>query len=65
VADGETGFLVVPDDKAALARQTRLLLDDAALRRRCGEAGRQRAAEHFSVARLVEICARRYSVNKS
>ncbi len=65
VADGETGFLVAPDDKAALARQTRSLLDDADLRRRCGEAGRQRTAEHFSVARLVESCARRYGVQKN
>jgi glycosyltransferase involved in cell wall biosynthesis len=65
VTDGETGFRVAPDDKAALARQTRFLLDDAELRRRCGETGRQRAAEHFSVARLVEACARRYAAQKS
>jgi glycosyltransferase involved in cell wall biosynthesis len=61
VADGETGFLVEPDNKAALARQTRLLLDDAELRRRFGEAGRQRVAERFSVARLVAACAQRYA----
>jgi glycosyltransferase involved in cell wall biosynthesis len=58
VADGETGFLVPPGDKAALARQTRLLLEDNALRQRLGEAGRQRAREHFSAAELV----RRYSL---
>lgn len=58
VVDGETGFLVPPGDKAALARQTRLLLDDSALRQRLGEAGRQRAREHFSAAELV----RRYSL---
>ena len=34
VREGETGFLVPPSDKVALARQTRLLLDDPALRRR-------------------------------
>jgi glycosyltransferase involved in cell wall biosynthesis len=61
VVDGETGFLVEPDDKAALARQTRLLLDDAAGRQRCGAAGRQRVLEHFSVARLAEACGWRYS----
>ncbi|HJT78841.1 MAG TPA: glycosyltransferase, partial [Gemmataceae bacterium] len=32
VRDGETGLLVPPGDKAALARQTRRLLDDADLR---------------------------------
>jgi glycosyltransferase involved in cell wall biosynthesis len=60
VADGETGYLVPPGDKAALARRTRLLLDDPELARRLGEAGRRRAAERFSVARLVEQCARLY-----
>lgn len=64
VADGETGFLVEANDKAALARQTRLLLDDAERRRHMGEAGRRRVREHFSVARLVESCARRYSVDR-
>lgn len=60
VVDGETGFLVEPDNKAALARQTRLLLDDADLCRRLGEAGQKRGREHFSVERLAEMCARRY-----
>jgi glycosyltransferase involved in cell wall biosynthesis len=60
VVDGETGFLVAPDDKAALARQTRLLLDDEECRRRFGAAGRRRALEHFSVPRLAEACARLY-----
>jgi glycosyltransferase involved in cell wall biosynthesis len=61
VTDGETGFLIEPNHKAALARQSRLLLDDAELSRRMGEAGRRRARECFSVARLVETCARRYA----
>lgn len=60
VEDGETGYLIPPGDKAALARRTRLLLDDPELARRMGEAGRRRAAEKFSVARLVEQCARLY-----
>jgi glycosyltransferase involved in cell wall biosynthesis len=63
VADGESGFLVEPDNKAALARQTRLLLDDPDLRRRFGEAGRRRAAEQFSIARLVESCMQRYTMD--
>ncbi len=61
VVDGETGFLVEPNNKAALARKTRLLLDDPAERQRMGESGRQRVRKHFSVNRLVESCARRYA----
>jgi starch synthase (maltosyl-transferring) len=53
VVEGQTGFLVPPGRPPELARQTRMLLDDAALRRRLGEAARQRAAEQFSVAELV------------
>ena len=63
IVDGETGFLVEPNDKAALARQTRLLLDDATRRQRCGAAGGRRVAEHFSVARLVEACLPCYAVD--
>lgn len=61
IVDGETGFLVEPNNKAALARQTRILLDDPQRRRRMGESGRQRAREHFAVDRLVAACARRYA----
>lgn len=65
VVNGETGFLVEPDNKAALARQTRLLLDDPSRRRRMGEAGQQHVREHFSVERLVGACAQRYAVEKN
>jgi glycosyltransferase involved in cell wall biosynthesis len=65
VVDGETGFLVEPNNKAALARQTRLLLDDPLRRQRMGEASRQRVREQFTVARLVETCARRYAEEKN
>jgi glycosyltransferase involved in cell wall biosynthesis len=60
VADGVTGHLVPADDKAALARQTRPLLDDAERRLRLGEAGRRRAADRFGVGALVEACVRLY-----
>jgi glycosyltransferase involved in cell wall biosynthesis len=60
VVDGTTGFLVPPGDKAALTRQTRLFLDDSDLARRFGEAGQRRAAESFSLARLVEQCTPLY-----
>jgi glycosyltransferase involved in cell wall biosynthesis len=54
VIDGATGFLVPPGDKPALARQTRLLLEDAQLRQRLGEAGRKHVAQHFLPEQMVE-----------
>lgn len=47
VQDGETGVLIAPGDGAALAGALATLIADADLRRRMGERGRQRAAEHF------------------
>lgn len=52
IRDGETGFLFPPGDKAALARQTRALLEAPDRRRQIGDAGRQRAAA-FSVTEMV------------
>ena len=49
VADGETGLLVPPGDRPALARALDRLVDDAALRQRMGRAGRARAAEQFDL----------------
>src|SRR5262249_52305238 len=60
VREGETGFLVPPGDKTALARQTQRLLTDAALRRTRGEAARRRAAEPFRADTLAERCASVY-----
>ncbi len=54
------GLLVPPGDKTELARQTRFLLNDPDRRRAYGEAGRRRAAEHFSVEWLVRRCAELY-----
>jgi glycosyltransferase involved in cell wall biosynthesis len=53
VRDGETGFLVPAENEATLAERLRLLLDDEALRRRMGAAGRQRATSRFELERLV------------
>lgn len=45
VADGDTGFLVPPDDPAALTSAVRRLVDDPALRVRFGQAGRNAVAD--------------------
>lgn len=47
IADGETGFLVPPNDPPAMADALARLLADEALRKRMGEAGRRRYLEHF------------------
>jgi glycosyltransferase involved in cell wall biosynthesis len=42
VEDGVTGFLVEPGDQAALGKRMATIIDDPALRRRLGEAARER-----------------------
>jgi starch synthase len=48
VIDGHTGLLVPPADPRALAAAINLLLDDPALAKRMGNAGRERAVSGFS-----------------
>jgi glycosyltransferase involved in cell wall biosynthesis len=48
VVDGETGVLVPPRDVPALREALELLLGDAELRKRLGDAGRARVQERFS-----------------
>ena len=54
VVDGETGFLVPPQDPKAMAERIVQLLKDDALRGRMGEAGLARARARFTVERMVE-----------
>ena len=61
VEDGATGYLVPVGDRAALAAQARALIDDPATAARLGEAGRDRAAERFSAAKMIEQFARVYA----
>jgi glycosyltransferase involved in cell wall biosynthesis len=60
VNDGATGFLVPPGDKGALARQTRLVLDDGRLAQKLGEAGRRHVIEEFNVSTMVQRHAQLY-----
>lgn len=53
VVHGETGLLVAVRDADALAAGLRRLAGDAALRRRMGQAGRQRALDRFDEARVT------------
>ena len=54
VADGETGVLVEPGDVDGLAAALEALLTDRERARALGDAGRRRAREEFSVARMAE-----------
>jgi len=53
VADGDTGWLVPPNDPDALAAKVNELLSDPARARAMGEHGRQRAHALFSLGRLI------------
>jgi len=54
IADGETGWLVPPDDPAAIAGALRAALADPGERCRRGEAGRARLESQFTVDAMVE-----------
>jgi rhamnosyl/mannosyltransferase len=50
---GETGFVVPPNDAAALAAKIQILVDNAALRRALGQAGQQRVHDQFSITAML------------
>jgi glycosyltransferase involved in cell wall biosynthesis len=56
VMDGETGFMVPPNDDAAMAERLSVLLDDAALSQRMGRHAKEACRERYH----VEQVARRY-----
>jgi FkbM family methyltransferase len=62
VVDDETGILVDPDDVGGLLRALRRLVDDPALARRLGRAGRARYETEFTndtaVARMLDLFER-------
>jgi glycosyltransferase involved in cell wall biosynthesis len=60
VVQGETGLLVPPGQPQELAAAIRLLLGDATLATRMGQAGRQRARREFSIGRMIDEISRTY-----
>ena len=54
VADGDTGVLLEPGDVDGLAAALQALLADRERARALGDAGKRRAREQFSVARMAE-----------
>ena len=60
VVHEETGLLVEPGNVEALRQALRRLLADEGLRRRFGDAGRARIAEHFTWKRFADETMRAY-----
>jgi glycosyltransferase involved in cell wall biosynthesis len=58
--DGQTGFLVQPDDLETLTRRLDQLARDAELRHRLGRQGQQMAVELFSVETMVDEIEKLY-----
>jgi glycosyltransferase involved in cell wall biosynthesis len=54
VVPGQTGYLVPVGDRAAFTRHTHELLNDAALARRLGDAGRERMLTEFTIEQMIE-----------
>jgi glycosyltransferase involved in cell wall biosynthesis len=55
VMDGETGFLVAPGDPQQTLDAIRMLVADAALRRRLGQAGREVASLRFNASTQAQL----------
>ncbi|NTW02734.1 MAG: glycosyltransferase, partial [Oscillochloris sp.] len=53
-AHGQTGIVVPPADHLALARAMRIILENPALARAFGEAGRSRAHAEFSQRHMID-----------
>jgi glycosyltransferase involved in cell wall biosynthesis len=53
VEDGVSGFLVQPDNPAAIAEAIRRLISDRALREQMGQAGRERVKDCFTLSRML------------
>ena len=61
VEHGVNGFLVAPNDPIALAEAIAMLANDPGLRKKMGEAGRQKALTDFAVDKIIEQTIAVYS----
>ncbi|HEX4211166.1 MAG TPA: glycosyltransferase family 4 protein [Candidatus Binataceae bacterium] len=57
IRDGIDGLLVMPSDERGLAEAIERLIDDEALRRRLGQAGRRRVAEKYDLNTNMKLLA--------
>ena len=60
VEDGVTGFLIPPRDPDASAEALQRLIADPELRRRMGQAGREKALREFTLDRMLQETERVY-----
>lgn len=61
VSDGETGFVVPPNDPVALGAKLELLRDDPVRAATMGANGRRRVLDRFTWSQTVARCLRAYS----
>jgi glycosyltransferase involved in cell wall biosynthesis len=54
IVDGETGYLVAPEDRITFGKNARRLLDHADARQGVGAAGREHVARHFTVSAMAD-----------
>jgi D-inositol-3-phosphate glycosyltransferase len=60
VVDGSTGYLIPPNDPAALSDRLALLYEDRALRESMGQAAKTRANSYFTWARVAHGLSKVY-----
>lgn len=65
ITDGVEGFVVPPRDIEALQQSLDLLVQDAELRHRMGQAARQRVEKEFSLTRQAEVFEQMYTAMRA